>query len=144
LISLVKDVERIGDYAKNLAEVADFHTGPLPDDAIVAELREVREGVEAAFEATAVVFEESHTERATELIHQGRDLAHRCDKLVEKIAASEHNAGTTTATVLGTRFYKRIGGHVLNVLSSVVMPLHKLDYYDEDDLLKEETRREMR
>jgi len=36
--------------------------------------------------------------------------------------------------VLATRYYKRIGGHVLNVLSSVVMPLHKVDYYDEDVL----------
>jgi hypothetical protein len=36
--------------------------------------------------------------------------------------------------VLATRFYKRIGGHVLNVLSSVVMPLHKVDYYDEDEV----------
>ena len=25
-------------------------------------------------------------------------------------------------------------GHVLNVLSSVVMPLHKIDYYDEDEI----------
>ena len=30
------------------------------------------------------------------------------------------------------RYYKRIGGHVLNVLSGVTMPLHKVDYYDED------------
>ena len=35
---------------------------------------------------------------------------------------------------MGARFYKRIGAHVLNVLSSVVMPLHKLDYYDEKRL----------
>ena len=38
------------------------------------------------------------------------------------------------ALVLGTRFYKRIGGHVLNVLSSVVMPLHKIDYYHEESV----------
>ena len=35
------------------------------------------------------------------------------------------------AVTLGTRFYKRIGAHLLNILSGVVMPLHKLDYYDE-------------
>ena len=33
--------------------------------------------------------------------------------------------------VLLTRFYKRVGGHLLNVVSSVVMPLHKVDFYDE-------------
>jgi hypothetical protein len=35
---------------------------------------------------------------------------------------------------MGTRFYKRLGAHVLNVLTSVVMPLHKLDYYDEKEI----------
>ena len=48
------------------------------------------------------------------------------------LAGSDHGAGVTTALILGARFYKRIAGHVLNVLSSVVMPLHKLDYYDEN------------
>ena len=32
--------------------------------------------------------------------------------------------------VLLTRFHKRLGAHLLNILSSVVMPLHKLDFYD--------------
>jgi hypothetical protein len=54
--------------------------------------------------------------------------------LVNRIARSEYDAGTTAATILGARFYKRIAAHVLNVLSGVVMPLHKLDYYDESVL----------
>ena len=33
----------------------------------------------------------------------------------------------------------RIGGHVLNLLSGVIMPLHKLDYFD--DRLISETER---
>jgi hypothetical protein len=41
---------------------------------------------------------------------------------------------------LGCRYYKRIGGHVLNILSSVVMPLHKIDYYDEDEIARIEGR----
>lgn len=139
LISLVKDVERIGDYAKNLSEVSDLHPGALPDDPLVAELREIRKGVEAAFAVTADVFTKSDRERAVELIREGRDLGHRCDVLVERVARSEYDAATATAVVLGTRYYKRIGAHVVNVLSSVVMPLHKLDYYDEAELTDEDT-----
>jgi len=135
LMSLVKDVERLGDYAKNLTEVVDFYVGPLPDAEIVAELKEIRKGVETAFAATAEVFEKSDMDRAVELIQEGKNLAHRCDSLIEAVARSDHNASITTAIILGTRFYKRIGGHVLNVLSSVVMPLHKLDYYDEKAIM---------
>jgi phosphate uptake regulator len=133
LMSLVKDVERIGDYAKNLTEIHDFHPDPLPEDEIVAELREISTGVESAFAAAKEAFATSDRERAVELIQEGRDMAQRADALIIRVARSDYNAATTTAVVLGVRYYKRIGGHVLNVLSSVVMPLHKLDYYDEDE-----------
>jgi phosphate uptake regulator len=134
LMSLVKDVERIGDYAKNLAEAPEFNQTQLPDDEIIAELREIRKGVESAFAVTAEVFQTSDRDRALFLIRQGRDLTHRCDALIVRIAQGAYPANLATATVLGARYYKRIGAHALNILSSVVMPLHKLDYYDEKEL----------
>ncbi|MFQ5789769.1 MAG: PhoU domain-containing protein [Acidobacteriota bacterium] len=134
LMSLVKDVERLGDYAKNLSEAVDVRLKPLPDDEIVQELREIRRGVEEAFRSASEIFATSDRERALRFIQQGRGLAHRCDALIQRIARSSYDASTTTALVLGTRYYKRIGGHVLNVLTSVVMPLHKIDYYDEDEV----------
>ena len=131
LMSLVKDVERIGDYAKNLAETLDVSGAMLPDDDTVAELREIRTGIEGTFEAVAEVFAQSDEEEAVALIRQGRDMSHRCDALIDRIAKGDYDAATTVAVTLGTRFYKRIGAHLLNILSGVVMPLHKLDYYDE-------------
>jgi len=143
LISLVKDVERLGDYAKNLAELGDLYRGALPDDAIMAELREIRGGVERAFHSTGEIFKASDRERALQLIAQGKGYARRCDDLLVAIAASDYRADLATVTALGARYYKRIGGHLLNVLSSVVMPLHKIDYYDED-LVPPELRPEPR
>ena len=136
LMSLVKDVERIGDYAKNLSEARDYHPSALPNDQIVEELREIRAGVEQSFAEINSVFEASDHERAVELIREGRDILRRCDALVGRVARSDYAASAATCVVMGARFYKRIGAHVLNVLSSVVMPLHKLDYYDEKSLLK--------
>ncbi len=134
LISLVKDVERIGDYAKNLTEIGDFFTGPLPDDELVAELSQIRDGVDSTFAGLAQVLDRSDQETALVLIHQGKDLLGRCDSLVARTARSSHAAAATVAIVLGARYYKRIGAHVLNILSSVVMPLHKVDYYDKVSL----------
>ena len=134
LMSQVKDVERLGDYAKNLAEVPDLFSGEMPGDGIVAELLEIRAEVEVTLAATAEVFMQSDRERAMALILEGKDIAHRADGLLARIARAGKSSGETTALVLGTRYYKRIGGHLLNVLSSVVMPLHKVDYYDEKEL----------
>ncbi len=136
LTNLVKDVERIGDYAKELAELATLSTAPIPDDQVLAELKEIRAGVEADFEGAVAVLNSVDRERAIELIHCGRDTVDRCQQLISRIANSWYSAGAATTLALATRFYQRIAGHVLNLLSSVVMPLHKLDYYDEKDIAK--------
>lgn len=134
LMSLVKDVERLGDYAKNLSEVMDFRPGPAPTDEITAELRSIRGAVETAFREAAEVFAASDRDRALAYIREGRDMGKRCDALIKRIAAGSYDGPTTAALILGTRYYKRIWAHVLNVLTSVVMPLHKLDYFDEDEI----------
>ena len=131
LMSIVKDVERLGDYAKNLAQVHYDGGGPIPDDENGAELRDLRRIVEGTFVETKEVFATSDSEAATALITVGRDVNKRCDVLVGDVSRSAYDAATTTSMVLGARYYKRIESHLLNILSGVVMPLHKLDYYDE-------------
>lgn len=131
LMSIVKDVERIGDYAKNLAEVRVEGGAPVPDDDLGTELSDIRRIVEGTFARVDEVFASSDAEVANALIEEGRTVTRRCDALLGKVARSDYDAATATSVVLGARYYKRIGAHLLNVLSGVVMPLHKLDYHDE-------------
>ncbi len=140
LMSLVKDVERIGDYAKELATLADMPCATYPKGPLFDELKEIRAGVEADYRSAVEVVQSADRERAVELIHCGRDTVDRCEQLIQRIAQSDHTAGEAVILTLGTRFYQRIAGHVLNLLSSVVVPLHKLDYYDEKDIAKAEKR----
>ncbi len=134
LMSLVKDVERLGDYAKNLLKLIEFCPEKLPDDEIGEELRLIHQGITDAFTAAEEVFVSLEKDRALRLIRHGHEIAHRSDALIERIARARYDSATTTALVLGARYYKRIGGHLLNVISSVVMPLHKVDYFDEDEI----------
>ncbi|MEE8348694.1 MAG: PhoU domain-containing protein [Acidobacteriota bacterium] len=134
LMGLVKDVERMGDYAKNILELADFSPDQFPDDEAVKELQSIRHGVEDLFKTALVILSSSESDQALSLIREGRKIAQRSDELIESVARSDYDASTTTALVLGTRYYKRVGGHLLNVVSSVVMPLHKVDYFDEDEI----------
>lgn len=140
LMSLVKDAERIGDYAKNLSEIYDEGGGPLPEagDPNADELREIRRIVETILGEAKAVFSASDADKAAELIRVGREVNQRADRLVTRIARGEYSTASTVTLVLGTRYYKRISAHLMNILSGVVMPLHKLDYYDEDALQKVE------
>ncbi len=132
LMGIVKDVERLGDYAKNLAEIHDAGGAPLPDDENAKELREIRAIVERTFGAVNEVFATSDSEAARKLIGEGLGVGPRCDALICRVAESTYDAATTTSIVLGARYYKRLESHLLNVLSGIVRPLHKLNYIDED------------
>jgi len=134
LMSLVKDVERLGDYAKNVAEIRSEGGGPLPEDEHGAEIHDIRSAVEETYGSVNQVFATSDAKRAAQLIQSGREVNRRCDVLIARVARSSYDAATTTTMVLAARYYKRIESHLLNILSGVVMPLHKLDYYDEDAL----------
>jgi phosphate uptake regulator len=138
MMNLAKDAERLGDYAKNITEITDFRPKRFPEDDAIMELREIRRETEEVFAAASKVLEQRNRELALQLIVSGRDVAHRCDALITRIAHSKYDAGTATSVTLATRYYKRLGGHVINMLSSIVMPLHKVDYYDEDAVLPEE------
>jgi phosphate uptake regulator len=140
LMNLVKDVERIGDLAKELADLVDIESAPLPEGRILSELTEIRSGIESDYESALEVIQAGDRERAIELIDCGRDTVARCQQLVRHMAHSGLESPIVVRLVLATRFYQRIAGHVLNLLSSAVVPLHKLDYYDEDDIAKAEKK----
>lgn len=131
LMSLVKDVERIGDYAKNLTELSLWCPGPMPEDDIAGELREITRAVTSLAKEAPDVFQKSDAERARELVVEGRTLSRRCDELVRKVAGSGYSAEQAVKMAVGARFLKRVEGHLLNLLTAVIMPLHKLDYYAE-------------
>lgn len=140
IMSLVKDVERLGDYAKNLTEVARMSGvshKDLPDDEVLGELAEIRRSVDKLASEAASVYASADRDRAQSLTVEGRSVAKRCDKLVERIAKQDYSAAVAVNLTLATRFYKRIQGHLLNLLSSVIMPLHKLDYYDETAVIRD-------
>ena len=131
MMTLVKDVERIGDYIKNVSEVSKLGGGRIPEGPLHDELAELVSIGMKLLADTGTILAEQDREQALEWIQEGRAAGKRCDQLLVELAKSDFNASQTTAMVLLTRFWKRVGGHLVNILSSVVMPLHKVDYYDE-------------
>jgi phosphate transport system protein len=134
LMTLVKDAERIGDYWKNISEVSTLGAGKVPEGELKAELREIIDLAMTLMNDLVPILDSSDRERAEELLQIARLTGKRCDQLLVELAKSDFQAAETTAMVLLTRFHKRIIGHSFNILSSVVMPLHKVDFYAEQFL----------
>ena len=132
LMSVSKDVERAGDYCKNLLEVAGMLKTPAMETKYAADLREMVDRVTASFAKTRRAFAEEDQAVAQETIVEETQIAKRSDTMVEKVANDDTlDSNQAVCLALAFRFLKRVNAHLGNVASTVVMPLHKIDYFDE-------------
>ncbi len=130
-MSIVKDVERIGDYAKNLFDLA------ADDAAIVqgqpaADLRTLRTEITELIPRVAVAFSERDEAQARPLLSRGDQLLDLFDARVSALVRGDDQSPQAVAVALAYRYLKRIVAHLMNILSAVVMPVDRLDYFDED------------
>ena len=54
------------------------------------------------------------------------------DDEISKLVRDGSDAGPAAPRALLNRYLKRITAHLMNVMTAVVMPLDRLDYWDED------------
>lgn len=136
-MSIVKDIERVGDYAKNLLDLArdgvSFAAHP--------EWTGVRTQVSALISDTQSTFAERDVDRAWALLASGDALLDEYDDQVSALVRGDDSAPDAVARALALRYLKRIVAHLMNVLSSVVMPLDQLDYFDQDPEDREDRER---
>jgi len=132
LMSVAKDAERLGDYAKNIFQVfqtcSHLEPGLYYDQAL-----RLSHEISAAFPSVASVFGDADVETARQLKEANHRLEKQCDAIISELLGGAE-CGTAVAYVLLFRFLKRILAHLGNIVSSVVMPVHKIDFYDEPEV----------
>ncbi len=129
-MSVIKDVERVGDYAKNIYDLAkfgvDFEAAPDHD-----ELANYRDAVAQLLTDAAETFESRDLSTAEALVAKANAFLDDYDAHVKAAYLSEGAASDAVARALYFRYLKRITAHVMNLMTSLVLPLDQLDYYDE-------------
>jgi len=129
-MSIIKDVERIGDYSKNVYDLAkygvDFETA---DDH--EELARYRDRVGRLISDAAATFRARDSRGAEALVAKAYGFLDDYDRHVKSAYRSDGPADRAVARALYYRFLKRITAHVMNFLTALVLPLDRLDYYDE-------------
>lgn len=134
LMSVVKDAERIGDYCKNILEAAELEAQPVTNCTFFDSFEGIYEGIKAIFSKTRRALVNSDATLGHEIIVEERGISSRCDSLVERLAADNLLSRLGIPWALLARHLKRVNAHLGNLASSLVMPLHKLDYFDEKRL----------
>ncbi|MEX2527345.1 MAG: PhoU domain-containing protein [Gemmatimonadota bacterium] len=131
-MSVVKDIERVGDYAKNLLDLArdGASFAGLPNEAEWRILwwREVAEFITQSAEA----FGKGDGGQCRSMLLRGDEILDLCDARVTALVRGEDTDPQPVARSLALRYLKRVVAHIMNLLSAVVMPFDQLDYFDED------------
>jgi phosphate uptake regulator len=130
-MSIVKDVERIGDYAKNLFDIAADGVS-LAEHPRREELFALRDEVSELISQVAEAFGDRDPGRAQPLLARGDELLDVFDERVSALVREEDQDPHPVPRALLYRYLKRVVAHLSNVLSAVVMPVDRLDYFDED------------
>jgi Na+/phosphate symporter len=131
LVSIIIDIERIGDFTKNIVELAENHADRLHAGKREEDLVRVEQAVEDAFERTKQVFETSDPEGAEAFIKDYVWLNPLCDERVkEYVRAEDQSISCSDAVTLALyfRFLKRIHSHLRNMTTSIYRPFHKIGF----------------
>jgi len=131
LMSVVKDAERLGDYAKNLYEVSTMIKKPLNKEKYLELFDSIEKKISALFKATKTAFIESDETNAAKSWGYKTEITKRCDQIIEKLAESQFSVNEAVCFTLMARYFKRITAHLTNIATSVILPLTDLDYFDE-------------
>jgi phosphate uptake regulator len=126
-MSIVKDVERIGDYAKNLLDLALDGTklSQLPD---FEEWRQLSAEITTYIVDASDAFRLRDEDRCSQLLIRGNEMLDRFDAHVSALVRGDDAGEQAVGRALAYRYLKRVVAHLMNLLSAVVVPLDQLDY----------------
>jgi len=134
LTSIVIDIERIGDYTKNIKELAVAHPKRLECGIFEEDVKRIEATVLELFEKIVPTLDESDQETARSLIQGATWIRKRCDEIDrELIEERDRNLGPGDAVsiALYVRYLKRVGAHLINILSSVINPFDRIGFSPE-------------
>ena len=132
LVSVVIDIERIGDYTKNIYDLAVSHPKKLNGGSVEDRLSEIEKISLNLFEKSIQAFKNQEIENARGLMgYYKKNISVQSDAITNEIITGkidDLDTGTASAVGLYARYLKRISAHSRNLISSVVNPFERIGY----------------
>ncbi len=132
LINMVVDIERVGDYCKNILDLAISAPKTLKAEKVSEDLKMIEDEVLSRFDKTMEAIHSQDSEVARDLIGTHRKMVARTsDKLVDQILQGEisfKSQSKAAEVALYARYLKRIGSHLTNIMTTLVNPFEAIGY----------------
>ena len=132
LINMVVDIERIGDYCKNILDLAINHDQSIVSNEISEDLYMIENEVKDRFEKTLQAIHSQDAEIASSLMEGYKEhMTGKSDEIVNVILKNEAHYGSESraaAIALYARYLKWIGAHLKNITTTLVNPFDSIGY----------------
>lgn len=131
LISIIIDIERIGDYTKNIVELAENHPKKLKGGDYESKLIKVEGKLNTIFDLLISAFKKSDVESARKIMKEASKITKKCDQWVISLIKGKgipENNINAVCLALYIRYLKRICAHLRNIATSIVNPFHRIGY----------------
>ena len=126
ILSIIHDVERLGDYAKSLFELNQW--GDLCSKGSLHRKRyaEIRVLVEPLFSSTMDALGYDDADAAREIMRKHENIKSLTDDFVSDLVQNSESGPDAVLYALASRFLRRTSGHLSNVASSITNPLDRV------------------
>jgi phosphate uptake regulator len=132
LLNMVVDVERVGDYTKNILDLALNHPDTIKSEDFSDELHHVEQEVVARFSKTLEAIHTQDVEVARSMMVSYKEtLTGVSDDIVNGCISGKITLGNESKTValaLYARYLKRIGAHLKNITTILINPFEAVGY----------------
>jgi phosphate uptake regulator len=132
LVSVVIDIERIGDYTKNIFDLARNHPKRLTAGSAEEELCRTEATVTRRFSDMITAFKNSDEKMARIIMDEYKgEVSVACDNITHGVVNGKIKDLATSegaAVALYARYLKRIAAHSRNIITSVVNPFDRIGY----------------
>lgn len=131
LVSIVIDVERIGDYTKNIAGLASLHEKMLKGGMHEETLRKVEAVIEENFPRVIEVLKVQDKNLGRTVLQLEDNTAKVADTIINDTILEKDKSLSTGRAVCLTmyaRYLKRINAHLTNIASSIVNPFPRIGF----------------
>tara|TARA_A100001037_G_C15136305_1_gene631339 strand:+ start:112 stop:780 length:669 start_codon:yes stop_codon:yes gene_type:complete len=132
LTSIVIDIERIGDYTKNIYDLAIKYPGFLSCGKHESQVTSIELATRDFLNSAIDAFKNQDTDLARELMEgYKKDISSASSEIVNEVISGSDKtllSGQASALCLYLRYLKRISAHSKNLVSSIVNPFERIGY----------------
>ncbi len=131
LLNIVVDIERIGDYAKNISDLTAYRNYPMKEKGYSEDLDKIEKAIKGVFESTIDCLGDYDSDSVLKILNKYDWINGTCETFISELVKGERknlSKSDVASYALYFRWLKRINGHLRNILTTIVNPFDKIGF----------------